>query len=89
MRQMRQSPGPGGNPPPRDLGSPDHLALRDQGLLDLPEHLLVADAFPAHVVAVLGQNPADLLIEAILDSEVLLDNGGHRFHGRLRAVNFD
>src|ERR1039457_1948637 len=48
-------------------GSADDLAFRDHGVLDLAEHFLVTDAFAAHVIAVLLQNLANLVVEAVLD----------------------
>ena len=33
----------------------NNLALRNQRVLDPPEHLLIADAFAPHIVAVLAQ----------------------------------
>src|ERR1700682_60687 len=61
----------------------DHLALRDQRVLDAAEHLLIADALAAHVVAVLVQQIANLVIEAVLNVQLFLDDVGDEIRGRL------
>ena len=48
-------------------GGANHLAFRDHGVLDLAEHFLVTDAFAPHVFAVLLQNLAHLVVEAVFD----------------------
>src|ERR1019366_3205068 len=57
-------------------GSADDLAFRDHGVLDLAEHFLVTDAFAAHVIAILLQNLAHFVVEAVLDRQFLGDNIG-------------
>ena len=43
------------------------------------EHLLIAHAFLAHVVAVLAEQLADLVVKLILYGEVVIDHAGDEF----------
>src|ERR1039458_10168230 len=54
--------------------SADHLALRNQRVLDPPEHLLVAHAFTPHVLAVLAQQVAHFVVQAVFSREFLADH---------------
>jgi hypothetical protein len=57
-------------------GGADHFALRDERVLDAPEHLLVAHALAPHVVAVLAEQVAHLVVQTVLDGQFLGDNFG-------------
>src|SRR6185312_1274436 len=56
----------------------DFLFL-DQGVLDLAEHVLIADALFAHVIAVIFQQIAHFVVEAVLGGHLIIDQGVHNF----------
>jgi len=55
----------------------DDFALRDERVLDAAKHLLVADAFAAHVVAVLAEQVAHLVVQTVFDGQFLGDDFGN------------
>src|SRR5207247_1384566 len=53
--------------------SADNLPLGDEGILDAPEHLLIADTLLAHIVAILAEYIAHLVIEPVLYFQLVRD----------------
>ena len=63
----------------------DHFALRDQGVLDPPEHLLIADALAAHVFAVLAQQSRTSSFSRSSTCQLFFDTLAIKF-GRARRI---
>src|SRR2546421_8679012 len=57
----------------------DYLSLRQELILDSPEHLMVRDVLTTHVVAVVIQQVANLIVQPVLDRQVFLDDLGDEF----------
>ena len=70
-------------------GGANHLALRDQRVLDAAEHLLVADALAAHVLAVLAQQVAHLVVQTVLHGQFFGDDFGNFLGHEVGVGGFD
>ena len=53
------------------------LRCGDQGVLDAPEHFLIADALAAHVIAVLFEDVAHFVVEPVFSAEFFGDDAGN------------
>ena len=53
---------------------PRDFPLRQQLIFDLPKHLLVGDVFPPHVLAVIIQQVANFIVQAVFRRKILIDD---------------
>ena len=66
----------------------DHFALRDQCVLDAPEHLLIADAFAPHVLAVLSRSSRTSFVQPVFCGEIVCNRLRDGFGRGLRIRTF-
>jgi hypothetical protein len=65
------------------------LALLHHRVLGFAEHLLIADAFAPHVVAVLLEDVAHFVVQLVFGLEFIRDDGVHEFRDLFRRVRLD
>ena len=67
----------------------DNLTLSHKLVLNLAEHVLVRNTLPPHVVAILIQQVADLIVKLIFDRKISFNDQSDHFSGRRRIAGLE